>query len=218
MQEPYGQHGRLLAGVLLVGLLAGCLVWAGTMSDDPLSSQYPDEVEVTPSSEAYVGEQVRLGGFVVDTDPVVIATLASGHGRFTLVDANDHLLNSDRPLERDDRVTAVGRLEDDSTLAVERVMTGDSADTRSMIVISLVGGLWVAGRFVRGWRFDSESRAFVPRETRLTVGGVLGKRPTNGRDRRSRPESDHQSDSGSTGEDHTRTRTRTAANGGNRRA
>lgn len=166
MQElPFGQYGRLFAGVLLLGLLSGSLLWAGTTPEDPLSSPYPDEAEVTPSPESYVGEQVRLGGIVVDTDPVVIATRASGYGRFTVVGAEDHRLNADGPLERSDRVTAVGTLEDESTLAAERVMTGGAAETRAMIVVSFVGGLWVAGRFVRDWRFDRSTLAFVPRET-----------------------------------------------------
>lgn len=167
MQElPFGQYGRLFAGVLLLGLLGGCLLWAGTTAEDPLSSTYPDEIEVTPSPESYVGEQVRLGGIVVETDPVVIATRRGGYGRFTAVDANDHLLNADGPLERGDRVTVVGPLDDESTLVAERVITGESSETRSMIVISFVGGLWVAGRFVRDWRFDRSTLAFVPRPKR----------------------------------------------------
>ncbi|SIS07044.1 hypothetical protein [Natronorubrum thiooxidans] len=157
------QRSRILAALILVVLLAGCLVWAGT-TPDPLESQYPDETEVTPAPEAYVGEQVVLGGFVVDTDPVVIATRASGYGRFTLVDADDRLQNADGPLAVDDRVTAFGTLEDESTLVVERTTTRETSETAYMYVISAIGGLWVAGRFIRGWRFDWSTLAFVPRE------------------------------------------------------
>ncbi|WP_227014852.1 hypothetical protein [Natronorubrum aibiense] len=158
-----GQRSRLLAAVVLVALVAGCLVWAGT-TPDPLESQYPDETSVTPSPEAYVGEQVVLGGFVVETDPVVIATRASGYGRFTLVGANDELQNADGPLTMGDQVTAFGTLEDESTLVVERTTTRESSETAYMLLASAVGGLWVAGRFLRGWRFDRTTLAFVPRE------------------------------------------------------
>ncbi len=163
MSEPYGQSGRVLAAFVLGALLVGSLVWVGATAADPLESPYPDETEVTPEPEAYVGEQVVLGGFVVDTDPVVIATRASGHGRFTLVDADDHLQNAAGPLDVDDRVDAFGTLEDESTLVVERTTTRQPSETAYMYVVSAIGGLWVVGRFVRGWRFDRSTLAFVPR-------------------------------------------------------
>jgi len=97
MQEPFGHRGRLAAGVVLLAVLAGLVLWAGAVPSDLMSGGYPDEVDVTPNREAYVGEQVVLGGRVVDTDPVVIATRASGYGRFTLANADDGLQNSDAP-------------------------------------------------------------------------------------------------------------------------
>ena len=163
MSEPYGQSGRVLAAFVLGALLVGSLVWVGATAADPLESQYPDETEVTPEPEAYVGEQVVLGGFVVDTDPVVIATRASGYGRFTLVDADDRLQNAVGPLDVDDRVAAFGTLEDESTLVVERTTTRQPSETAYMYVVSAIGGLWVVGRFLRGWRFDRSTLAFVPR-------------------------------------------------------
>ncbi|MDQ2049328.1 hypothetical protein RBH26_02400 [Natronolimnohabitans sp. A-GB9] len=163
MSEPYGQRGRALAALVLAGLLTGSLVVAGATADDPLESAYPDETDVTPSPETYVGEQVVLGGFVVETDPVVIATRASGYGQFTLVDADDALHNADEPLETDDRVTAFGTLEDESTLAVERTVTREQSETRYMFVVSALAGLWIVGRFARHWQFDRDAVAFVPR-------------------------------------------------------
>lgn len=164
MSEPYGHRGRILAGVVLVGLLLGCSVWAGATTGDLTDSAYPDETDVEPNPAAYVGDQVVLGGYVVDTNPVVIATRASGYGRFTLVDADARLRTGDAPLERGDRVTAFGTLADDSTLAVERTVTRDSAETRYMVVASALGGLWVVGRFVRHWRVDRTALAVAPRE------------------------------------------------------
>ncbi|ELY43644.1 hypothetical protein [Natronorubrum sulfidifaciens] len=166
MSEPYGQSGRVLAAVILGALLVGSLVWVGATAAEPLESQYPDETEVTPEPEAYVGEQVVLGGFVVDTDPVMIATRASGYGQFTLVDVDDRLQNAEGPLEPDDRVSAFGTLEDESTLVVERATTRQSSETAYMYLVSAIGGLWVVGRFVRGWRFDRRRLAFVPRRRR----------------------------------------------------
>ena len=46
-----------------------------------------------------------------------------------------------------------------------------------MYVISFVGGLWVLGRFGRGWRFDRERLAFVPRDE--PAGGNRADRPSD---------------------------------------
>ncbi|MHC3438601.1 hypothetical protein ACYJ1Y_10990 [Natrialbaceae archaeon A-gly3] len=163
-----GQRGRLLAGIFLFSLLVGGLVWAGA-TGDPLESEYPTEVDVTPTPETYVGEQVVLGGYVVETDPVVIATRASGYGQFTLVDADEAHQNADGPLEDGDHVSAFGTLEDDSTLVVEHGLTRDQSETSYMYVVSALGGLWVAGRFFQSWRFDRSAFAFVPRDQPLTL-------------------------------------------------
>ncbi|MFC4438478.1 MULTISPECIES: hypothetical protein [Natrialbaceae] len=163
-REPFGQLGRAVAAGLLLAALVGLLVWTGASPVTPLESEVPNEVEVTPDREAYVGEQVVLGGFVVDTDPVVLATWASGDGRFTLVDADEHVQNTDEPLETGDHMSAYGTLEDESTLVVERATVQQPSETRYMVLVSLLGGLWVAGRLVRDWRFDLQRLAFVPRD------------------------------------------------------
>ena len=163
MTEPYGQFGRVLAGIILVALLASSLVLAGTTAGDPLADPYPDESDVTPTPEAYVGEQVILGGIVVDIDPVVIATRASGHGQFVLVDVDTATGNTDDPLEIDERVNTFGTLEDESTLAVERAITREESESQYMYIVSTLGGLWVVWRFISHWRFDRSVLAFVPR-------------------------------------------------------
>ncbi|WP_425461941.1 hypothetical protein [Natronosalvus hydrolyticus] len=163
VSEPFGQRGRLLAGVLLFTLLIGMLLVAGTTANDPLEHQYPTDVEVTPTPEMYVGEQVILGGRIVDTDPVTIATRASGYGRFTLVDANTEVRNLEGSLQTGDHVTVFGTLEDENTLVVEYGLTQSPDDRSYMFLVSFLGGLWVAGRFLTGWRFDRKTLAFVPR-------------------------------------------------------
>ncbi|OIB56534.1 hypothetical protein [Natrialba sp. SSL1] len=180
MAEPFGQRGRLLAALLLLALLFGLMVWAGASPAEPMEQPGPDETDVPQDRAAYVGSEVTLGGEVVDTDPVVIATRASGYGQFTVVDAEDTLVNTDGPLESGDQLSAHGTLEDESTLAADRTVARQSSEMQYMYAVSLLGGLWVVGRFACGWRFDRTRLAFVPREQRLSVTAWLSSQFSDG--------------------------------------
>ncbi|QLG49295.1 hypothetical protein [Natrinema halophilum] len=172
-REPFGHSGRFLAGVVLLGALLGLMYWTGAVGAEPLERGYPDEVDVTQNRDAYVGETVALGGIVVETEPVVIATQRSGYGRFTVVDADESLIQSSGPLETGDRVTAFGTLEDESTLVAERTVTDRLRDTLYMVLVSFGAGCWVLVRLVRGWRIDRDRFALVPR---TATGGNGGER------------------------------------------
>ncbi|ELY98521.1 hypothetical protein C482_11747 [Natrialba chahannaoensis JCM 10990] len=176
MAEPFGQRGRLLAALLLLAVCFGLMVWAGVSPAEPMEQPGPDETDVPQDRAAYVGSEVTLGGEVVSTDPVVIATRASGYGQFTVVDAEDALVNTDGVLEPGDQLSAHGTLEDESTLAAERTVSRQSSEMQYMYAVSLLGGLWVVGRFACGWRFDRARLAFVPRERRLSVTVWLSSR------------------------------------------
>lgn len=173
--EPFGQRGRVLLALVLVVALAGLLVWYGALpSSDPATNHYPDEDHVAPNPDAFVGQSVVLGGHVVATDPVVIEITHDGTtSEFTIQNANEALQTSGAPLEPGDRVTAFGTLTDASTLEAERSLTREPWELQYMYVVSVLGGLWVAGRFVQGWRFDRGRLAFVPRAdpTRATGRG-----------------------------------------------
>lgn len=163
-KEPFGQVGRFVVAGMLLATLFGLMVWSGAVPANPLEREVPNEVEVTPNREAHVGEQVVLGGRIVDTDPVTLATRASGYGRFTLVDIDGQVRNTDEPLEVGDHVSAYGTLEDEETLVVTHAMVQPPSEVRYMFAVSLLGGLWVAGRVLRQWRFDTGRLAFVPRD------------------------------------------------------
>ena len=169
-REPFGQHGRLFVAVVLLVALGGLMVWSGTLSYDPAMNNYPNQGDVGPQPDDYLNQEVVLGGEVVDTDPVIIETRHSdGTTTFTLTDANDALLTTDEPLEEGDQVTAFGTLTDTSTLSTDRALTREPWETQYMYVVSFLGGLWVAGRFLRGWRFDRQRLAFVARERPLSI-------------------------------------------------
>ncbi|SDD78802.1 hypothetical protein [Natrinema hispanicum] len=173
-REPFGQSGRLLASVALLLALVGLLSWTGTAAVEPLESTYPDEADVTPDRESYIGDRVVLDGAVVETDPLVIATQSNGNGRFTVVRTADTLERSAGPLETGDRITVFGTLEDVSTLDAERTISTALWESLYMVVVSFVGGCWVLARLIRGWRIDWDRYALVPRPTAPTTGGKSG--------------------------------------------
>ena len=151
---------------LLTVVLAGLLVWAGTLSPADVQRDFPSEDDVGPDRDAYIGERVTLSGTVVETNPVII-TVEYGTGesfRATLADA-------DQSVSEGDQVSAFGTLESPSTLAVERVVVREPWELWYMYAVSFVGGLWVVARTVRRWRVDADRLAVVPREEPLQVGG-----------------------------------------------
>ena len=144
---------------LLAVVLADLLVWAGTLSPADSPRGVPDEDEVGPNRDAYVGERVTLSGTVVGTDPLVV-DIEYGTGesfRATLADA-------DQSVSEGDQVSAFGTLESPSTLVAERVVVREPWELWYMYGVSFLGGLWVLVRTLRRWRFDAEQLAFVPRE------------------------------------------------------
>ena len=150
---------RLAAMALLTVVLAGLLVWAGTLSPADSPRGGPDEDEVGPDRDAYVGERVTLSGTVVGTDPLVVDVEYGTGESFRAT-----LAGADRSVSEDDRVSAFGTLESPSTLAVERVVVREPWELWYMYSVSFLGGLWVLVRILRRWRFDAERLAFVPRE------------------------------------------------------
>ena len=150
---------------LLVLVLAGLLVWGGTLSPADAQRDFPSEDDVGPNRDAYVGERVTLSGTVVETNPVII-TVEYGTGesfRATLADA-------DQSVSEGDQVSAFGTLESPSKLVAERVIVREPWELWYMYGVSFLGGLWVLVRTLRRWRFDAERLAFVPRERPLWGG------------------------------------------------
>lgn len=141
------RRGRLGA-LLVVGCLLGVvLVGAGTIPSIDLTTDY----------EHHVGEQVEIDGTVVDTDPVridhegVVLTIAG-------VESVTH-----EPIERGDHLVVYGTVETDHTIAAHDIVVQSPWEFQYLYAVSLVGALWVLGRFLRGWRLDVGRLAFEPR-------------------------------------------------------
>lgn len=159
--EPASRRvvARALAAAVLVAVLAGLFVAAGTDAPDPGAHDYPDEDDVGPDRAAYVGQRVTLGGRVVGTDPLRMEVTHGVHGAFTVT-----VTGVDREAAEGDHISVFGTLEDESTVAAERVVLREPWEIRYMYAVSFVGGVWVLARTLRRWRFDGDRLAFVPRE------------------------------------------------------
>ncbi|MWV40030.1 hypothetical protein [Natrialba sp. INN-245] len=170
IDELSNHRGRLLLILLLLGALFGLLVWYGTQpSYQPELNDYPDEDQVAPNPDAYVGQLVTLEGEVTATDPVVLEVDHPEAPTVTILNANAALETTDDPLEPGDELTAFGTLEETDTLDADRTITREPWEAYYMYVISFIGGIFALGHFVRHWRFDRMQLAFVPREQPLSL-------------------------------------------------
>lgn len=159
--EPFGQHVRVAAFLVLAAALGGLLVWGGTVAPDPAANNYPNHDDVGANPAAFVGERVVIGGTVVGTDPVVVRAT---YGVGGTVDVT--LANADAEVAEGDHVAAFGTLADETTLDTERLLVRAPWETYYMYTVSFLGGVWVLGRIGRHWGLDRDRLAFVPRSER----------------------------------------------------
>jgi len=150
---------RLLAVGLLVGLLVGLSVWHGTLAPSAADGRFPGPEAIATDGDSLVGERVTVWGTVVATDPVIIETEPHGEPvRFTL---------TGKPVADATPGTAVGAhgtLRSADRIAVERTLPQAAWELWYLYVISFVAGLWVLGRFLRGWRVDLTTLSVSSRE------------------------------------------------------
>jgi len=152
---------RLLALLLLAGMLCGLLLWAGTVGPDPTRNQFPDEDEFAVDYTAYVGERVEFGGTVVATDPVTVEVTAdSGRSIELTLRSVD---NTDR-ISAGDEITVYGTLEPDNTVTVIETTVRQPWESYYMYLVSFLAGLWTLGRFLRHWTIDPQTLSVTPRK------------------------------------------------------
>lgn len=165
MPVPPGQRRRLATLCFLLVALAGLFIWGGTVTPDPAMNDYPGEDAVGPNPQTYVGEQVTLGGTVVNTDPVVVRVRYGIDESFVVT-----LQSVGKTVETGDSVSAFGTLRDDRTLVVDGLIVRQPWRYLYMYGVSFLGGLWVLGRIATQWRLDRTQWAVVPRSDRAADG------------------------------------------------
>ena len=160
---------QLLLICLLVTALVGLFVLHGTVQPDPDHNYFPGNSEVT-SGQLDTGQYVVIAGEVsaVHKNGVVIR-LSGSDVRVDLGEIDGHA-------EVGDDVWVSGHLRETDRSANHMIET-DRAIVRApweigyMYAISMLAGIWVLIRFVRGWTFDTQSFGFVPKHDSERSGG-----------------------------------------------
>jgi hypothetical protein len=150
---------RALGVVVLVGLLCGLFVWAGTASPNPAANRYPGTTDLLEDYDAYVGERVQVGGTVVGTDPVVIE-MSDGVASRELT-----VRNTGNPVEVGEQLVVFGTLRAGDAVVVADSRVREPWEAQYMYVVSFLGGLWVLWRLVNGWTINTETWTVEPRDT-----------------------------------------------------
>lgn len=145
---------RLGLVVLILTLQAGMFV------------DYGHRPETCPNTEClladydrYVGESVRLGGIVVETDPPTIVLRGERGATLPL-----RLVGVDPSVSRNDKVDVYGTVAPDRTITVQDFVVKQATDRRYMFGISLVGIVLIVAFGRRRWRFDPGALVFRRRE------------------------------------------------------
>ncbi|WP_336343396.1 hypothetical protein [Halalkalicoccus ordinarius] len=152
---------RLLGLAVLLCVLFGLLVGAGTLAPDPSMNRYPDHGALDGNYDAYEGDRVEVSGTVVAVDPVVVEHRDDIDGALTLT-----IENVDEPVEPGQELRVFGTARPGGTIDAEETVVVSRWETYYAWIVSFVAGLWVLGRFLRDWRFDPSTSSFEPREVR----------------------------------------------------
>ena len=152
---------RLLSLLILIGILCGLLVWAGTLESDPARNEFPDDNDFAVDYASYVGDRIEVGGTVLATNPVVIEVSPDGRDSIELTLTP---FNQPDSLSVGDDIVVYGTLEVDNTIAAINTTARQPWESQYMYLVSFLAGLWTLGRFIRHWRLNTESLSFTPRE------------------------------------------------------
>lgn len=155
---------KLVTVTILLTILAGLFLWAGTVEFDPADNNYPDTSDIHENPDQYVGDQVTVGGTVVDTDPLTIESEPAPGKTITFVieggapdvTVGDHL-RAFGTLQRDNRVTATNTVHREPWEAIY------------MYIVSFLAGLCVLARLGNRWTIDTTTWSIVPRTDPLVT-------------------------------------------------
>ncbi len=162
---------RVIALPLLLGALVGLTLWFGTVPPNPELGYYPTADHLVVDYDTYVGEQVQVGGTVVETDPVVVFV------EYASWDGHRYRMGSDRlritgpvgAVQEGQAVQVYGTVQPGGTIHATEIVVVHVEDWLYMYVVSFLAGLWVLARLVKGWTVVPETFAVRRRSRPIRV-------------------------------------------------
>ena len=124
---------------------------------------YPGNEEVFTNPDQYFGQQVSVGGTVLDTDPLTVETTIQGE-QITFVVENANL-----DVSTGDRLSVFGTLGSADTVTAEEVVHREPWEAYYMYLVSFLAGLWVLARLLNRWTVDTDTWTVIPRTEPYTT-------------------------------------------------
>ena len=160
MRRSARRRAILILG--FIALLFGLAVWYGSLGPAPALGAYPDEDELATDYNRYLGEQVTVGGRVVDTDPITIRTDPDTGPPLQLT-----VTDLSISVREGEQLRVYGVVEADHTIhAIDAIAVPPSGHWYAYTV-SFLAGLWVLVRLFRYWRLDLRTWTLTPRRVPL---------------------------------------------------
>lgn len=103
--------------LLLFGILAGLLVFAGTIEQDSSDNNVPENDNILETPGAYTGERVSVWGTIVDTDPLTIEDEPRPGDSITFV-----VETVETDVEPGEHLSVYGTLHEDNRIEVNSVV------------------------------------------------------------------------------------------------
>ena len=144
---------RALSILLLLGGLVGLFVVHGTLEPAPDQHAYPGTDDLVADPDVHVGEQVEVGGTVVETAPVVLQ----------LENGDEYVVDGAPPAEVGQQLSVFATVSADGRLEAHDGVAREPWETTYMYAVSIVAALWVLARGLRHWRVDGRDLVVVPR-------------------------------------------------------
>lgn len=155
---------RVITVTILLIVLFGLMIGYGMTlnSPQPEINYYPKSGELYNDYQSYLNERVKVTGWVVSTDPVVIKTWDGQGGDYLLTITGAHM-----PVETGTRISVFGVVKTQDTVEAHRIVKYPQYGVIYTRLISFLAGVWVAIRALRHWTFDLD-RFGIVRRPKLT--------------------------------------------------
>lgn len=166
------KRARLITAVLLVLILILFFIWYGSLGPRPEKGSYPNQEHLIEDYEAYIGEEVEVGGEVIEADPLKIEA-ESGDKKIVLEITG---LKENEDIDEGDRLTVYGVAREHKTIEAENAVIQPFINWVYMYLVSGIAAVWVFVRIVKQWRWDPETASFKTREKPVRLTDLISRK------------------------------------------